>query len=194
MPCLPPLQIATAPESGRSIWQCEANLWGRQKSNRLLRDLACRQRPPMPHVMNRDFGTSPLKGHFPDGLTRLSLIASRGNDERGCVRDCWCRSTYDPNSRVKPGKSRQIAANETADPRTSVRARSTDVWHDSGEGGARELLISTEQDNTAVLDADGAGCGRRRTNLAAPCFSSSCWAWLLVYKGSPAAIGAAPES
>ena len=65
---------------------------------------------------------------------------------------------------VKPGKSRQISANAAADPRTSVQARSTDVWHDSGEAGARELLISTEQDNSRPR-CYGAGCGRRRTNL-----------------------------
>src|SRR5215475_4415003 len=34
---------------------------------------------------------------------------------------------------VKPGKSHQIVANETADPRTSEQARSTDGWHFSGD-------------------------------------------------------------
>jgi hypothetical protein len=66
VPCLPPLQIATpARRAAGQFDNVEANLWGRQKSNRLLSDLACRRRPPMPHVMNRDFGTSPLKGAFP---------------------------------------------------------------------------------------------------------------------------------
>jgi hypothetical protein len=34
----------------------------------------------MPYVMNRDFGTFPLKTAFPMGLARLSLIASRCNE------------------------------------------------------------------------------------------------------------------
>jgi hypothetical protein len=34
---------------------------------------------------------------------------------------------------VKPGESRQIVANETAAPRTSIQARATDGWHFSGD-------------------------------------------------------------
>jgi hypothetical protein len=37
-----------------------------------------------------------------------------------------------PQLPVKPGKSRQIVAKETADARTSDQATSTDGWHFSG--------------------------------------------------------------
>src|SRR5262245_35992024 len=37
-----------------------------------------------------------------------------------------------PQLPVKPGKSRQIVANETTDPRMSGQATSTDGWHFSG--------------------------------------------------------------
>jgi hypothetical protein len=54
--------------SGSSIWQCEATYRDGKKDNRHLIDLARRRRPPMPNVMNRDFGTSLLKKGIPRWL------------------------------------------------------------------------------------------------------------------------------
>jgi hypothetical protein len=62
------------------MWQCEANLWGRQKRQPSPERFGLPTAATNTHVMNRDFGTSPLKGHLPDGQTSLSLIAWRRNE------------------------------------------------------------------------------------------------------------------
>src|SRR5262245_29271511 len=79
--------------------------------------------------------------------TRRGVRGSRQHDQRKHQHDrlcgterfhgsppssCFLLDPHAPQPPVKPGKSRQVVAKETADARTSDQVRSTDAWHVSG--------------------------------------------------------------
>src|SRR6516164_10260218 len=84
---------------------------GDGKKDNLLSDLTCRRRPPMPLAMNRDFGTSALRGAFPrwPDQTISDCLASQRVSKRATVQ--FCRRGR--SSRSSPIKNGQRATMQT---------------------------------------------------------------------------------